>query len=45
LYNNLKLDVKAGISVGSTGGGVKTTSEGVLRKLVPFSKIPGVKIS
>ena len=41
LYDSLKLDVRHGVTVGSTAGGLKSTCESVLKKLAPYHKIPG----
>jgi len=42
LYNQLKLDVAAGVVVGKTAGGVKSTCEASLKKLEAVNAIPGL---
>jgi len=42
LYEDLKLDQKAGTLVGKTAGGVKSTCEAVLAKLVSCHPLPGL---
>jgi DNA polymerase I-like protein with 3'-5' exonuclease and polymerase domains len=42
LYEELKLDLKAGTMVGKTAGGVKSTCEAVLAKLVTCHPLPAI---
>ena len=42
LYDELKLDLKAGIKADSTPGGAKSTCESMLQKLVGIHPLPGL---
>merc|ERR1719233_1694910 len=42
LYEDLKVDMAAGAVVGKTAGGVKSTCEAVLTKLVNFHPLPAI---
>ena len=44
LYEDLKIDVRAGVEVGKTAGGLKSTCESTLKKLTSHHKIPGQQV-